>query len=672
MTADQILQEGLRLHQSGQLAEAESRYRQLLAQQPRHPGAMHYLGLLAFQNRRYEDAVRLIGDSIGVEADNPAAHSNLGNALAMLGRHADAEAAFRSALALDPRFADAWFNLANCQREQQRFADADASYQRVIALQPQHIGALNNLANLLLVHERKTEAAEAFHYLGNALQDAGRTSDAASAYQQSMAIAPNAGVEVKLAFLTPAIPLSVEEIDRTRERLFAGIAALTAKGVQLADPLRYASSSLFYTGYHGRNDRDLRKRFADFYLSASPHLAWRAAHCENYAGGGERIRIGFISRHFHPEHPMTKLYGGIIDHLDRRRFDVSVFRFDPPGTAEPRVDTQVTVLASDLAAAREAIAQARLDVLFYTDIGMEPTTYFLAFSRLAPVQCVTFGHPVTTGIANVDYFLSAQEMETSDAQDHYTETLIRLSMVPILFKQPSPAAVPPTRADLGLPAEARLYFCAQNLIKFHPEFDAVLARILQRDPKGLLVLINNKAGPLGRLLMERFRLSMPDAPKRVAFLPFLKLDALLGFLPSVDAILDTPVFGGGTTSLEFFAVDAPILTWPGPFARSRITHALYRQMQIDGLAAETATDYADLAFRLATDRPWRMALQEELRQKKHVLYGNLAPVREIERFLTSAVAAAAQGSKLQGWTGHPIAAEARSAGNDTTTSDRSA
>jgi len=92
-----------------------------------------------------------------------------------------------------------------------------------------------------------------------------------------------------------------------------------------------------------------------------------------------------------------------------------------------------------------------------------------------------------------------------------------------------------------------------------------------------------------------------------------------------------------------FAVDAPIVTWPGPFARSRITYALYRQMQVDGLAAENATHYVELALRLANDPAWRMALQEELRQKKHVLYENAAPVREIERFFTSAVAAATQG-----------------------------
>jgi predicted O-linked N-acetylglucosamine transferase (SPINDLY family) len=652
MMLGQILQEGLRLHQAGRLAEAELHYRQLLAQRPRDPDALHYLGLLAYQAQQYETAARLIGESIAEKADDPTAYSNLGNALAMLMRVAEAEAAFRGALSLDPEFADAWFNLGNILREQQRLTDADAAYRRVIDLRPNHIGAFNNLANLLLLRERKEEAAEAFDHLGDVLQDVGRTADATNAYRQAQDISPNLGLEVKLAFLTPVIPMSVAEIDRTRERLITGIAVLTAKGITLSDPLRYASSAIFYTGYHGRNDRDLRKGFADFYLGASPSLAWRAPHCASYAGAGERIKIGFISKFFQPEHPMTKLYSGIVEQLDRSRFDVSVFRFDPPGADRPLADTRVTVLSDDLHAARQAIGQARLDVLFYTDIGMEPTTYFLAFARLAPVQCVTFGHPVTTGIGTVDYFLSAQELDRADAQDHYTETLIRLATVPTFFKRPSPAAAPPTRTDLDLPVDARLYFCAQNLIKYHPDFDAILREILRRDPKGLLVLINSRKAPqLGQVLLARFQQSMPDVVHRIAFLPFLNLDALLGFLQYVDAILDTPVFGGGTTSLEMFAVDAPIVTWPGTFARSRITHALYRQMQVEGLAAENAAHYVELALRLANDPAWRAVLQGELRQKKHVLYENVAVVRELERFFTAAVGAAGAGRELQDWTG---------------------
>jgi hypothetical protein len=60
-----------------------------------------------------------------------------------------------------------------------------------------------------------------------------------------------------------------------------------------------------------------------------------------------------------------------------------------------------------------------------------------------------------------------------------------------------------------------------------------------------------------------------------------------------------------------------------------------------------------MALRLANDRPWRAAFADALRRKKHVLSDNLAPVREIERFLDAAVAAAVQGRKVQDWPADP-------------------
>ncbi len=649
---DALLREAVRLHQAGRFAEAEAGYRQVLAARPQDPDALHYLGLLAYQARAYDHAARLIGAAVALRPDVAAAHSNLGNALAALGRFADAEAALRRAVELDSAFADAWFNLGNVLREQQRLDEADAAYRRVIALRPNHAGAFNNLANLLLLRGRREQAAEAFDQLGDVLQDVGRIDDAASAYRQAKAANGSVAYDVKLAFLAPVIPMSVAEIERTRERLDAGLTELGARGIALDDPLRAATSAIFYTGYHGRNDRELRRRFADFYLGACPELGWRAPHCAHYAGPDERIRIGFVSRFFHPEHPMSKLYGGIAEQLDRRRFDISLFRFDSAEHGPSFGAERVTVLATELRAARVAVAAAKLDVLFYTDIGMEPTTYFLAFARLAPVQCVTFGHPITSGIANVDYFLSAHELDLPEAQDHYTETLIRLAAVPTYFRQPPAPKERPTRAELNLPADATLYFCAQNLIKYHPDFDAVLAEILRTDRKGLLALTGSaKAPPLQELLLERFRRTMPDVASRVTFTPFLKLDAMLGFLGSVDAVLDTPVFGGGTTSLEMFAVDAPVVTWPGPFARSRITHALYRQMGVDGLSAASASEYVAIALRLAHDVRWRQSLQAQLRARKHVLYENGALVRELERFFGAAVAAAREGDKVRDWAG---------------------
>ena len=68
----------------------------------------------------------------------------------------------------------------------------------------------------------------------------------------------------------------------------------------------------------------------------------------------------------------------------------------------PRV---FTFLLKSLFNFNKAIAELKLHVLLYADIGMDPFTYFLTYARLAPVQAVTHGHPCTTGVPEIDFFV---------------------------------------------------------------------------------------------------------------------------------------------------------------------------------------------------------------------------------------------------------------------------
>ncbi|HVN33736.1 MAG TPA: tetratricopeptide repeat protein, partial [Casimicrobiaceae bacterium] len=154
MTSESLLREGIRLHQAGQLTEAEIHYRRLLEVEPQNPDALHYLGLLAYQAGDYDRALLLIDESLRWKGDSAQAYVNRGNVLFALRRLSDAQAALERALALDSTNADAWFNLGNVQRERQRLADAGRSYRRALAHDPQNARALNNLANLLYLEKR--------------------------------------------------------------------------------------------------------------------------------------------------------------------------------------------------------------------------------------------------------------------------------------------------------------------------------------------------------------------------------------------------------------------------------------------------------------------------------------------------------------------------------------
>lgn len=134
---------------------------------------------------------------------------------------------------------------------------------------------------------------------------------------------------------------------------------------------------------------------------------------------------------------------------------------------------------------------------------------------------------------------------------------------------------------------------------------------------------------------------MPDVVNRIVFLPRIPTSQFLRLLEIADVLLDPPAFGGGNTSYEAFAMGTPIVTWPGPFMRGRVTLGCYREMGIDDLIVASAEDYVRLALRLANDRDFRNAMSAKIKERSHVLYENRAVISELEDFFVAAVQAAA-------------------------------
>jgi protein O-GlcNAc transferase len=298
------------------------------------------------------------------------------------------------------------------------------------------------------------------------------------------------------------------------------------------------------------------------------------------------------------------------------------------------------IVPQQLDEARRQIGALELDILFYQDIGMEPFSYFLAYSRLAPVQCVSFGHPDTTGIPTMDWWVSNDLYETANADSHYSERLFRLRGLGSLayYYRPQLPERPRSRADHGLGAEDHLYICPQNLFKFHPDMDALIAAILRADPCGKLLLVQAKIAHWDRLLKQRFMAGMPDVMDRIVFMPRMNTADYVNLIALSDVMLDTVHFNGMNTSLEAFAVGTPVVTLAGEFQRGRHTQAMYRRMGLDDAICRDAAQYVAMAVRLGTDAGARAEMSARILAWHHVLYEDMNVVREFERFFRFAVA----------------------------------
>jgi tetratricopeptide (TPR) repeat protein len=200
---EDALKRALQAHRTGSRAEAERLYRTILAQDPEHPHALHFLGVLHAQRGRYDEACRLIEQSLTFHR-SAQAYSHLGNALKGLRRFDDAVASYDAAIALDPAYAEAPYNRGNALRELGRFDEAIASYEQAIAIRPRYTPAHFARAVLLKQFARFSDAvasfdaalalepdlAEAWNSRGNALMDLNRPDEAVKSYERAIAIRP--------------------------------------------------------------------------------------------------------------------------------------------------------------------------------------------------------------------------------------------------------------------------------------------------------------------------------------------------------------------------------------------------------------------------------------------------------------------------------------------------
>jgi len=200
-----LLQSAIELHRSGNLNEAQRRYRQILAAQPKSVDALYLDGVLAYQNRAYAHALRQLTAACKVNPALPGVHTALGNLYREQGDFERATACYQAALSLDAHHADAHFNLGIARHERKDLEGAITAYRQALAANPAHPEAWNNLGVALKALDRSEEAAAcyarviglqpqhaaALFNLGVHHADAQRFDEAVGFYQRALAARPD-------------------------------------------------------------------------------------------------------------------------------------------------------------------------------------------------------------------------------------------------------------------------------------------------------------------------------------------------------------------------------------------------------------------------------------------------------------------------------------------------
>ena len=596
-------------------------------------------------------AVEAMARAVALAPEHSAAHKNLATALAAAGRNAEAREALRRAVAAIPHDATLWIRLATFET---RMGDSAAMLQcleKAAAAMPSSAAAWRDIGQayaavwrwpdadraLTLAAALEPGAPETESLAALAKQELGDMQGALQALQRAQARAPD-DLRVVLAerLLLPQVYEDEADLARWRARYSQGLAQTNAEierwMPRAADVFRLNRHN-FLLAYQGEDDTALQRGYSSFLaaLAGRARPEWRAPRARRF-DGGRKLRVGFASTVFR-DSTAGRYFERWITRLDPARFERFVYHLGPVSDAFTQ---RIAAASEHFVAAHESssevaarIAADDLDVLVHPEVGMAAITYTLAALRLAPVQCAGWGHPVTTGSDAIDYYFTCAAMEPPDGASHYVERLVGLPGIGVDYSMPAPVA-PATRAQLGLPEDRRLYLCAQSLFKVHPEMDGLLADIVAADESALLVFFQAGARKVTDTLAARVQRALAQrgiAPRgQIRFLPRMESSQFRRAVALADVVLDTPRWSGGNTSIDAFAVGAPVVTLPGRFMRGRQSAGMLTLMGLPELVAGSHADYVRIAVEVARDRDRNAALRRAILERREVLFDRPEPV----------------------------------------------
>ncbi|MFN3658928.1 MAG: tetratricopeptide repeat protein [Pseudolabrys sp.] len=662
-----LLNHGLILNALGRSEEALASFDHAIKLKSKYAEAHNNRAAVLAALGRHDEALESYTKATVIKPDYAEAHYNRASLLRTLARHEEALKGFDRALALRPKYLKAHNNRGAALEELGRSEEALAAFERALALDPNFAEARTNRSRLLGVLGRYDEAlasfaqglaaepnnAELHCQRGRLLLELNRNDEACADFEKALALKPGYADAAFGACIgeLPIVYREEGEIARRRAAYEARLRALAveAEAGRLKGDLMKAIAvrQPFLLAYQGGDDRALQSLYGAM-IRGIVARQFPDAALPPPPAPGEPIRVGIVSAFFNRHSNWKIPIKGWLSQFDRSRFKLYgyhlVLKRDEETAAAEKMCARFVNAALDVAGWRREILADRPHVLIYPGLLMDNTSLQLAAQRLAPVQMNSWGHPETSGLSTLDYFLSSDLMEPHGAEALYTEKLVRLPNLSFHYEPPRASQAVMTRTELGLRENATAYWCGQSVYKYLPQYDDVFARIAEQAGNVQFVFLRHQGGPLvNEIFQERLTrafaargLNAADHCIHHGRLGQAQFVAAMGLC---DVFLDSIGWSGCNSAMESLPNDLPIVTTPGAYMRGRHSAAILEMMGLGDTVAPDVDAYVETAVRLAKSPEERQALRRRMADNKHKLFNDRACVTALEELLEGAVRA---------------------------------
>ena len=656
---------GMILHALNRIDEALASFDAALKQKSRFAEAHNNRGAALADLGRNEEALECFRKAIDLKDDYADAHYNRGSSLRVLGRYDEALESLERALTLQPNHVKALNNRGAVMEALNRLPEALANYDQALAIAPDFTEPRNNRGRVLIGLDRAEDAienftsalqvnprnAEAWYQRARCLLEISRDQEASADLAQALQLDPG-HAEARFAACFSQLPViyrDAQEIPQRRvayEMKLRELSADVERGALKGDLIKaLGARHPFLLAYQGNNDRALQQIYGAM-IGRVVARQFPPAELAPPPAAGEPIRLGIVSSFFYRHSNWKIPIKGWVSQLDRQRFHVTGYHLgairDEQTEAAAKLCDRFIHRTLDTDGWRREILAGAPHALIYPGLLMDISSLQLAAQRLAPVQCNSWGHPETSGLPTLDYFLSSDLMEPPEAQDYYTEQLVRLPNLSIYYEPVETEPVDVTRGEIGLRHGATVFWSAQSLFKYLPQYDEIFARIARAVGDCQFVFLRHFGAPaitasVRERLERAFAAGGLRADYHCVFLNRLSQSKFVAAAGLSDVFLDSIGWSGCNSALECLPQALPIVTFEGTTMRGRHSAAILRMIGVEETIATTVDDYVAIATRLGKDTQFRRAISSRMAENRHKIYRDRAPVTALEDFLEKAV-----------------------------------
>lgn len=615
------------LFDAKKFSELEIYARKLIADDCCAGFAYRFLGVLYLEQEQWDLAQSAMQGALRYLPDDATAHFNFGLLCGKLKKNDLAEAHYRKAIQLDRKFVAAYNNLGNLLRASGKFSEAEIILRKLIELAPGLAIARFNLVNVLLQDDRilialkeaqagvarfpvdpdlhnalgsiyfllrrfdeamleleksiqlKPDYADAYNNLGSVHFELKHFAKARELLEQALSFSPHLGDALR------CLGHICRELDNNHLDAIQYIRR--ALELNPRDSVAHASL-LFMLSEYDVLPPDLlfreHQRFGELYDDLSPK-SWTGRSRDK----NKVLKIGFVSGDFY-NHAVASFIGPILKHFSRYQ-ELALFAY----YAHDKEDHMTTELRSYFHAWKNVksmgdlnlthlINEDEIDILF--DLSSHTTNSRLTMfgRRAAPVQVSWIGYPGTTGLRNMDYFISDVWLTPiAEQSSYFTEKICNLpSSAPFKPEPKSPAV-----ATLPALKNNCFTFGSFNRVsKINSRTIVLWSRLLLSVP-GSRLFIGGMPSVMPNFdtFVQEFE-AAGVSRDRLEFFGRSTVEVYLDQYKHVDVCLDAFPYNGATTSLHGLWMGVPTLSIKGNQLVSRNGYSLMAQVGLECMVAD--------------------------------------------------------------------------------------